>query len=110
MHREGSGLVTLRGLTNQYRARFKISFGANVALPEGTTPIDPIVLAIALDGEGIQTSSMISTPGAVDEYNNIYGSIFIDVVGGCCVTVSVRNIGTTSVNVQNANIIVERVA
>ena len=27
MHRDGSGLVTLRGLTNQCRARFRVSFG-----------------------------------------------------------------------------------
>ena len=35
MHREGSGLVTLRGLTNQCRARFRVSFGGNIALPTG---------------------------------------------------------------------------
>ena len=32
MHREGSGLVTLRGLTNQCRARFRVSFGGNIAI------------------------------------------------------------------------------
>lgn len=35
MHREGSGLVTLRGLTNQCKARFKVSFGGNIAVPTG---------------------------------------------------------------------------
>lgn len=110
LHREGSGLVTLRGLTNQCRARFKVSFGANIALPEGTTPIAPVSLALALNGEPIPTSSMISTPAADAEFNNIYASIFVDVVSGCCVSLSVRNIGTTPVDVQNANIIVERVA
>lgn len=110
LHREGSGLVTLRGLTNQCRARFKVSFGANIALPEGTTPIAPVSLALALNGEPIPTSSMISTPAADAEFNNVYASIFVDVVSGCCVSLSVRNIGTTPVDVQNANIIVERVA
>ena len=43
LHREGAGLVTLRGLTNQRRARFKISFGSNVALPIGTN-VKPIAL------------------------------------------------------------------
>lgn len=34
MHREGSGLVTLRGLTNgQCRARFRVYFGGNIYLP-----------------------------------------------------------------------------
>lgn len=35
VHREGAGLVTLRGLTNQCRAKFKVSFGANIAIPTG---------------------------------------------------------------------------
>lgn len=110
LHREGSGLVMLRGLTNQCRARFKVSFGANIALPTGTTPIDPLNLALTINGEPIPTSSMISTPAADGEYNNVYGSLFINVVSGCCANISVRNIGTTPVDVQNANIIVERVA
>ena len=33
LHRDGSGLVTLRGMTNQCRARFKVSFGGNIAVP-----------------------------------------------------------------------------
>ena len=38
MHRSGSGLVTLRGLTTcQPRARFRVSFGANIAVPTGGT-------------------------------------------------------------------------
>ena len=37
VHREGAGLVTLRGLTNQCRAKFKVSFGANIAIPTGGT-------------------------------------------------------------------------
>ena len=32
VHRDGSGIVTLRGLTNcQSRARFRVGFGANIA-------------------------------------------------------------------------------
>ena len=61
LHREGAGLVTLRGLTNQRRARFKISFGSNVALPIGTN-VKPIALAIGINGEPVQPSSMISSP------------------------------------------------
>ena len=41
IHRDGSGLVTLRGLTNQCRARFKVSFGGNIAIPTGGT-VGPI--------------------------------------------------------------------
>lgn len=109
MHREGSGIVTLRALTNQCRARFKVSFGANIAVPTGET-VGPVSLALAINGEGVPTSSMIETPAAVEEFSNVYSSIFIDVPNGCCTQVSVENIGTIPAAVQNANLIVERVA
>ena len=109
IHREGSGLVTLRGLTNQCRARFRVTFGANVALPTDAT-VAPISLALAINGEPLVTSTMLSTPGAVEEFNNVGCATFLDVVAGCCVQISVENTGTTSVDVQNANLIVERVA
>lgn len=108
-HRDDSGLVTLRGLTNQCRARFKVTFGGNIAVPEGGTA-GPIQLEIAIDGEAVPTTTMIVTPAAVGDYFNVFSAIFIDVPKGCCVTVSVQNTTTTAVNVQNANLIVERVA
>lgn len=110
IHREGSGLVGLRGLTNgQRRARFLVKFGANIAVPTGET-VGPITLAIAINGEPVLTSSMISTPTAVDAYNNVNADLYIDVPIGCCNQVSVDNISTIPVNVQNANFIIERVA
>jgi len=109
MHREGSGLVTLRGITCQCKARFRIFFGANIAVPEGGTA-GAISVSIAISGEAIPTSSMIVTPAAVDEYFNVSASIFIDVPAGCCTNISVKNISDQAINVQNANIIVERVA
>ena len=110
IHREGSGLVGLRGLPNgQLRARFLVEFGANVAVPTGET-VGPVTLAIAINGEPVVTSSMISTPSAVDQYNNVSASIYIDVPIGCCSQVSIENTSTIPVSVQNANLIVERVA
>jgi hypothetical protein len=53
---------------------------------------------------------MTATPAAVEEFFNVYSSIFIDVPRGCCNSISVRNISTIPINVQNANLIVERVA
>lgn len=110
MHREGSGLVGLRGLPNgQYRARFLVEFGANIAVPTGET-VGPISLAITINGEPVLTSNMISTPTAVDAYNNVSSSLYIDVPIGCCNQISVENTSTIPVNVQNANLIIERVA
>lgn len=110
VHREGSGLVGLRGLPNgQFRARFLVEFGANIAVPTDET-VGPVSLAIAINGEPVVTSSMISTPAAVDQYNNVSASIYIDVPIGCCSQVSVENTSTIPVSVQNANLIIERVA
>ena len=109
IHREGSGLVTLRGITDQCRARYRITFGGNVAIPADGT-VAPITLAIAVNGEAVGPTTMISTPAAVEEFNNIFSSIFINVPAGCCYTISVRNLSEDAVDVQNANLIVERVA
>ena len=108
-HRGGSGLVTLRGTTNQCRARYKVSFGGNIAIPTGGT-VEAISIAIAIDGEGMASTTMIVTPAAVEEYFNVFGAIFIDVPKNCCLTASVRNTSTQDLLVQNANLIVERVA
>lgn len=111
IHRDGSGIVNLRGVTTtQDRARFKILFGANVALPEDTTPITPISFAIAINGEPIQTSAMVSTPAGANQYNNIFGALYLDVPSGCCAQIAVQNLSSTSAEVQGANLIVERVA
>lgn len=109
LFQENSGLVTVRGLTNQCRARFRITFGANIAVPTGQT-VGPISLAISQNGEAIGPTTMIETPAAVEEFNNVSSSYYIDVPSGVSYTISIKNISTIPVNVQNANLIVERVA
>ena len=108
-HRTGSGLVNLRGTTAQCRARYKVSFGGNIAVPTGGTA-GAISLALTIDGEPVAASIMTVTPIDVNEFNNVFGALFIDVPKNCCMTVSVQNINTQSIVVQNANLIVERVA
>ena len=109
LHRDGSGLVTLRGITNQCRARYKVTFGGNVALPAGGT-VEAISLAIAINGEPVASTTMIVTPAAVEEFSNVFSAIFIDVPANCCSQISVRNTSEQAIDVQNANLIVERVA
>lgn len=112
LHREGSGLFTLRGIVNNptaYFAKYKVSFGANIAISTGGTP-GPISLALAIGGEAVPTSQAIVTPAAVGDYWNVYESIYIPVPRGCCYTIAVENTGTQSIDVINANIIIERTA
>ena len=112
LHREGSGIATLRGIVNNpcgCFARYKIFFGGNIAVPEGGTA-GPISVALAIDGEPIPTSSAIVTPAAVDEYWNIAEALYVTVPKGCCYTIAVENTSDQPINVQNANLIVERTA
>ncbi len=109
VHREGSGLVRLKGLTDQCRARYKVSFGGNLAIPTGGT-VGAISVAIAIDGEAVATTNMIVTPAAVEEFWNVFGAIYLDIPRGCCSQISVRNTSTQAIDVQNANLIIERVA
>jgi hypothetical protein len=53
---------------------------------------------------------MIATPAAVENFWNVFSAIFVDVPQGCCVSIGVRNTSTQAIEVQNANLIVERVA
>ena len=109
LHRDGSGLVNLRGITNQCRARFKAFFNGNIAIPTGGT-VGAISLAIALNGEAVGPTTMIVTPAAVEEFFNVSSAIYIDVPAGCCAQLSVRNTSDQAIDIQNANLIIERIA
>ena len=119
-HRNESGTLTLRGIVNSSCgcfARYQVTFNGNIAVPTDGT-VGPIAIAIAIDGEPIQTSRAIVTPAAVDEYFNVTSTAIITVPKGCCFTVSVENASfgataadpATAINVQNANLVVSRIA
>lgn len=108
-HREGSGIVTLRGITNQCRARYFVDFSANIAVPTGGTAGE-ISLAIAISGEPVLSSQMISTPAAVAQFNNVSDGIYVDVPKGCCVNIAVENTSGVAIDVANANLVVTREA
>ena len=107
--RAGSGIVTLRGLGPQFRARFRVSYHANVALSTGAE-VEPIEIAIRVSGETLAPSRAVSTPAAVGEFNSISATTLVDVPAGCCTQISLANIGTTSIDTENVDLIIERVA
>lgn len=109
-HREGAGVVTLRGLTNnQCRARFLVSYSGNIAVPTGGT-VEAISLAIAVDGEPLESTRMIVTPAAVEEFFNVSAQAYIDVPKGCCTSVAVENTSDQDINVANSNLVITREA
>lgn len=108
-HREGSGIIKLRGLTNNCKARFLVSFSGNIQIPTGGT-VEAISVALAVDGEPLQSTRMIVTPAAVENMWNTSSQVYVDVPRGCCVSVAVQNTSTQAIEVANANLIVVRQA
>lgn len=109
LHREGSGLVTLRGLTNQFRALYQVDYNGNIAIPTGGT-VGEISLAIAINGEALPASLARITPAAVDQFGNVSAKAQIAVVRGCCVECSVQNTSDQAITVANSNLVVTRIA
>ena len=125
LHREGSGIVTLRGITNNCFARYQVTFNGNIAVPEGGTAPAAISIAIAIDGEPVLTSRAVVTPAAASEappsslnYFNVTSTAIVNVPKGCCFNVSVENTSAgiaptdpaPAILVQNANLTVTRIA
>jgi hypothetical protein len=125
-HRDGSGIVALRGITNNCFARYQVTFNGNVAIPS-TGTAGPISVALALDGEPLLTSRAIVTPAAVaaepptqDNFFNVTSTAIITVPKGCCFSVGVEYVDATTddatvvptplIQVQNANMTVNRIA
>ena len=107
MHREGSGIVTLRGSNSCCNpAKYKISFGGNIA---AVTTAEAISIAIALEGEPLYSATATVTPTAIDAFFNVFTAVVVSVPCNCCLTVAVENINTQSLTVDNANLIVERI-
>ena len=110
MHREGSGLVTLRAVPcSQCRARFRVTFGGNIGIPTSGT-VESISIAIAINGESVASTKAIVTPAATEQFFSVSRSLNIDIPAGCCSQISVENTSNQNILVENANLIVERVA
>jgi hypothetical protein len=95
-----------------------VTFNGNVAIPTGGA-VTPIALALAVNGEPRLTSRAIFTPTA-DEYGNLTSTAIITVPKGCCFSLSVRYVDATTddatteptplIAVQNANLVIDRIA
>ncbi len=108
-HRDGSGIITLRGVTNQCRARYRVSADGNIAVAPGGTA-GPVSVSLAVTGEPLNSATAIVTPAAVGDLFNVHAEAIIDVPRGCCLTVALENTSTQAITAQNVNIIVDRVA
>lgn len=120
-HEDETGIFILRGITqNQCFATYQITYNGNVALPEEAETVEPIAVAITVNGEPRITSRAIFTPAATNEYGNLTSTAIVKVPKGCCFTVSVEYVsGITDdpatipppvITVLNSNLVIDRIA
>lgn len=111
IHRDGSGVFTLRGITDKCAVLYRVQFNANIALPAGATAA-PIQVALAIDGEPLASSTAIVTPADAEEFGNVTVFAIVRVPRGCCTHISIVNTTTPDapIDVQNANIEITRAA
>lgn len=119
-HEDETGIFILKGIVNNQTACFatyQVTFNANIALPAGTPT--PIAVAIAVNGEPRPTSRAIFTPAAVEEFGNVTSTAIVRVPRGCCFSLSVEAVPASAdptvtpapvIDVQNANLVIDRIA
>ena len=109
-HRDDSGIFFLKGSSNGCRAVYRVTFDGNIAIATGGT-VEPISVALTINGEALGNAIATVTPTVAAAFFNASVTTFIEIPCGCCVTVSVENVSsTTAIDVTNANIVFERVA
>lgn len=115
-HEDETGVFILRGVTNQCYAQYQVTFNGNVAIPDGGTAV-PIAIAITVNGEERPTSKAIFTPAATEDLGNVTSTAIIKVPRGCCFSLSVDSVTAVStdtpaptIEVQNANLVITRIA
>ena len=118
-HEDETGIFILKGKTDNCFARYQLTFNGNISVPEDGV-LTPIGLAIAVEGEARPSSLAVFTPQAVDELGNVTATALVTIPKGCCFSASIRYVDATSldpateptpvINVQNANLVITRVA
>ena len=107
-HRSGSGLICLKNSGCECNpARYRVFVKANIDIPTGGT-VEPISLALSLNGEVLQTSVVTVTPAAV---GNEFAVAFEEIIkaGACSTNIAVVNPNTQTMEVRALTVIVERI-
>ena len=115
LHNNTSGVFRLKGICKNCatRAVYKVNFHANVAVAPAADGgvLGPVTLALTQNGETMLNTVSAVTPAAIGDLWVINFETLIELPCGCCDTISVRNISaTTAIEVENANILFERIA
>ena len=119
-HRDESGVFQLAnnagntqgcscgcGCRKVYETLYRVGFHGNIAIAE-EGEVEPVQLSISIGGDTDPSSTMISTPAAIGDFQNVGAEIIVAVPSLCgCVSISVRNTSTQAIDVQNANLTID---
>lgn len=119
-HRDESGVFQLAnnagstqgcscgcGCRKVYETLYRVGFHGNIAIAE-EGEVEPIQLSISIGGDTDPSSTMIATPAAIGDFQNVGAEIIVAVPSLCgCVSISVRNTSTQAIDVQNANLTID---
>lgn len=123
IHEDETGNFILRGVDtgnccNKW-THYQVTFNGNIALPEEAEDVVPIAVALTVNGEPRYVSRAIFTPAEVGEYGNVTSTAIIKVPRCCCYSLGVEAVPATTdptvtpapiIEVQNANLVISRVA
>lgn len=113
IHRNGSGILTLRGIVNNRCgkfARYLVEYSGNIAIPTGET-VGEVSVGLAVTGEIEQGTVAKVTPAAVEQFFNVSAARYITVPMGCCVNIALENASDIPIIAdEQFNIVVTRTA
>ncbi len=99
-HDNGSGLVSLRA------GVYRITFNGNVS----AAAVAQVKAAIKLNGEALGGAIMTQQIAAANNIVNVSSDVIVKIPCDTSSTISVGNIGTSDILIDNANITVGRIA
>lgn len=100
-HDIGSGLFTI-----SKQGIYEVEYNANIT----SAVVGEASLVIKQNGEPIAGTNSIYTVAVANALGNVSASALICIPCGCCVTLSLGNNSANTLEVQDANIIVKKIA
>lgn len=101
IHDNGSGLFTI-----SKQGIYEVEYNANIT----STTAGAISLVLELNGEAIGGTNAIYNVTTADDVGHVSASTLVCVPCGCCVTISLGNNSANAISVQDANIIIKKIA
>lgn len=105
-HDVGSGQFILTDNAKCGCSVFEVQFNTNLT----SATVGALALVLQANGEAIGGTEMDYTPAAANVYESVSASTLIKVPAGGSVTVTVKNISSSSVLLKDANIIIKKIS